>query len=50
MSAKKQAIKDIKEDLISCQKCFIAFRHSLDPIMDDIVNKYLQMQEEQLKP
>ena len=39
MSAKEQAIMDIRQDLQSNGKCFIAFRANLNPIMDKLVNE-----------
>ena len=42
--AKQQAIEDIKNDLTVNGKCFIAFRSVLNPIMDEIVNEYLEEQ------
>lgn len=45
MSAKEQAIMDIRQDLQSNGKCFIAFRANLNSIMDKLVNEQLSAQE-----
>ena len=45
MSAKQQAVQDIKESLKIQGKCFLAFRSELNPIMDTLVNEQLKAQE-----
>ena len=45
MTAEQQALQDIKDDLKQQSKTFIAFRKRLNPIMDRIVNHYLNEQE-----
>lgn len=45
MSAKEQAIQDIKSELEKQGKCFLAFKESLNPIMDSIVKRELQIRE-----
>lgn len=44
MSAKQAAIQDIKDDLKQQSKSFLAFHKQLNPIMDEIVNTYIQQQ------
>lgn len=44
MSAKEQAILDIKEDLKKTSKCFIAFRTKLNPVMNYLVHQQLKAQ------
>lgn len=45
MSAKEQAIKDIKAELKSKGKDFIAFRKSLNGYMDNLVNNQIKAQQ-----
>ncbi len=45
MSARKQAIRDIKESLRMQGKCFLAFHRELNPIMDKLVNNQIKAQE-----
>lgn len=45
MTAKKSAIRDIKESLRNQGKCFLAFRQELNPIMDRLVSEQLKAQE-----
>lgn len=45
MSAKQQAVQDIKESLRIQGKCFLAFRSELNPIMDTLVNEQLKAQQ-----
>ena len=44
LSAKQQAIIDIKEDLRKQNKCFMSFKKKLNPIMEKIVNNHLKDQ------
>ena len=44
MTAKQQALKDIKDELRQENKAFIAFRSELNPIMRRIVSEYLHQQ------
>ena len=44
MSAKQQAIEDIKKDLKRQGKCFLAFHTVLDPIMRQLVRQQLKQQ------
>ena len=46
MSAKQQAILDIKEELSRQGKCFIAFVEKLNPVMDYLVKEQLKEQEQ----
>lgn len=46
MSAKEQAIQDIKDDLRKQGKSFLAFHRNLNPIMNRLVNKQLKEQED----
>jgi hypothetical protein len=46
MSAKQQAIQDIRTELQGCNKAFIAFRTELNPVMRRIVKSYLKKQNE----
>ena len=46
MSAKQQAIQDIRTELHECNKAFIAFRTELNPVMRRIVKSYLKKQNE----
>ena len=48
MTAKKQALRDIMEDLRKDGKCFLAFRSELNPIMDKLVEQYLEQQNSNL--
>ena len=43
-SAKRQAILDIKEDLSKNHKCFLAFKSTLNPIMDLLVECQIEEQ------
>lgn len=45
MTAKGQAIQDIKDELKNEDKCFIAFRKNLNPTINAIVAKYIKQQE-----
>lgn len=45
MTAKKQAIKDIKEYLRQESRAFITYRTELDPTMDKLVDDYIKQQE-----
>lgn len=47
MSAKEQAILDIRQELQTEGKCFIAFRSNLNPIMDQLVKEQIFAQEHQ---
>ena len=42
--AKRQAILDIKEDLSKNHKCFLAFKSTLNPIMDLLVECQIEEQ------
>lgn len=44
-TAKRQAIKDIREDLKRQSKTFLAFRKELNPRIDNIVKNYIDRQE-----
>ena len=44
MSAKQQAIKDIKQELSLHGKCFLAFRTELNPVMEKLVSNQLKAQ------
>ena len=41
-SAKRQAILDIKEELSKNHKCFLAFKSTLNPIMDLLVESQIE--------
>lgn len=45
MTAKEQAVQDIKDELRLSSRSFLAFRKKLDPIMDKLVENYTKMQE-----
>lgn len=45
MSAKQQAILDIKKDLEKQGKCFIAFKSELNPVMNKLVNRQIKAQK-----
>lgn len=45
MFSYKQALHDIHADLKARNKCFIAFRTELNPIMKNIVNNAIKQQE-----
>lgn len=47
MTAKEQALQDIKDDLRQDSKCFLAFKENLNPIMDELVEDYTKLQEKQ---
>ena len=44
MTAKSQAIKDIKNDLRKQGRCFLAFHKELDAIMASLVNNQISSQ------
>ncbi len=44
MTAKQQAIKDIRDDLKKSGKCFITFHSELNPIMDSLVEQQIRKQ------
>jgi hypothetical protein len=46
MTAKEQAIRDIRESLKEEGKCFFHFIKELDPIMDQIIDEYSQEQQQ----
>lgn len=46
MTAKEQAVQDIKDELKLSSKSFLAFRKKLDPIMDKLVENYIKQQED----
>jgi len=45
MSAKQQAIKDIKRELKAEHKSFLAFRAELNPIINMLVKRQIEEQE-----
>lgn len=45
MTAKGQAIQDIKDELKSEGKCFIVFITELTPTINKIVGEYIKQQE-----
>ena len=45
MTAKQQAVKDIKRSLKEQRVSFLAFHRELDPVMEEIVNDYLEEQK-----
>lgn len=45
MTAKKQAIKDIKEYLRQENRVFISYRTELDSTMNELVEEYIKQQE-----
>jgi len=45
MTAKSKAIEDIKADLASTSRVFLAFHKELDPEIDDITRDYIAMQQ-----
>lgn len=44
MTARQQALKDIKDDLKKSGKSFIAFRSELNPAMQELVKEQLKEQ------
>lgn len=44
MTAKQQALMDIKKELKENHKSFLAFRTNLNPVMDKLVNDYIHLQ------
>lgn len=46
-SARKAAIQDIQNELKSESKSFIAFRTKLNPVINRIVNDYIEKQKKQ---
>ena len=47
--AKRQALKDIKEDCIKEGTSFLAFRKDLNKIMKEITEDYLKLQKQKDK-
>jgi len=45
MSAKQQAVRDIREALTEANKAFIAFHNELNPIMRKLVREQLEAQK-----
>lgn len=45
MTAKQQAIQDIRKSLKADSKAFIAFHTELNSIMDELVNEQIKQQE-----
>ena len=45
LTAKQQAIQDIKNDLRSSGKCFIAFRKELNPAINRLVRQQIKNQK-----
>lgn len=50
MSAKEQATLDIMADLEKSNKCFIAFRKELNPIMRKLVSHQIRQQKDLFNP
>ena len=50
MSPKDLAVRDIKEDLRNQNKCFLAFRQELNPIMRKLVSQHIKAQREATNP
>ena len=50
MSAKEQATLDIMADLKNQNKCFIAFRRELNPIMRKLVSHQIRQQKDLFNP
>lgn len=46
MSAKQQAIKDIREELSKQSKSFIAYRSELNRVMRELVSNQLKAQKQ----
>lgn len=44
MTAKEQAVIDIKDELRQQCRCFLAFRERLNPVMDRLVDTYTKRQ------
>ena len=49
-SAKQQAMLDIMADLKNQNKCFIAFRTELNPVMRMLVSNQIRQQQELINP
>ena len=45
MSARQDAVRDIKESLKTQGRCFLSFRRELNPIMDQLVEEQIKAQE-----
>lgn len=45
MTARQQAILDIKDELRKSGKCLLAFRSDLNPIMRNLVEEYITLQK-----
>lgn len=45
MTARQQAIHDIKAELHSLDKCFIAYNTRLNPVMRKLVKNQIKLQE-----
>lgn len=45
MTAKTQAIEDIKADLVESSKVFLAFHKELNPEIDNLVKDYIAKQQ-----
>lgn len=50
MTAKQAAIEDIRKELQSQGKCFIAFKNELNPVMRKLVSSQLRAQKNAHKP
>lgn len=46
MNARQQAEKDIRKELRSHSKSFIAFRTELNPVMRELVKNYIKEQKQ----
>lgn len=46
-TARAAALRDIKESLKKEGKCFLAFRSDLNSIMEEIVDTYATLQDEE---
>lgn len=44
MTAKQQAIHDIKIELMQLDKCFIAYNTRLNPVMRKLVSNHIKLQ------
>lgn len=50
MTAKQQAVEDIKNDLLQQSKSFLMFNRRLDPVMRKLVSRHKEAQRKVIDP
>lgn len=45
MTVEELATEDINDELMKESKSFLAFKHELDPVMQELTDSYIKLQE-----